>query len=216
MDVQALYERRFADSLAFRRRMWDVLCRQVFQRQVAADATVVELGAGYCEFINQIQAGRKFAVDLNPDTPSHAAPDVTVITSSTTRIDGLDSGSADVVFASNFFEHLTRPDILATMREARRILKPAGRFLILQPNIRYCKEDYWRFFDHVTPLCDRSLTEALEISGFEVRAMIRRFLPYTTQGRLPNSIALLSLYLKLPPLWRVFGQQSFAIAVPRV
>ena len=65
-------------------------------------------------------------------------------------------------------------------------------------------------------LLARSLTEALEISGFEVRAMIRRFLPYTTQGRLPNSIALLSLYLKLPPLWRVFGQQSFAIAVPRV
>ena len=215
MDVQTIYERRFADSLAFRRQMWAVLCREFFQRHVPTDATVVEVGAGYCEFINQIHAGRKIAVDLNPDTRTYATPEVRVITSSTSHIDGLDSGVADVVFASNFLEHLSRQDILATLKEVRRVLKPTGRFLILQPNIRYCKEDFWQFFDHITPLCERSLTEALETTGFDVPYVLGRFLPFTTQGRLPNSIGLLKLYLKLRPAWRIFGQQSFFIATPR-
>lgn len=215
MDVQTIYQRRFADMLAFRRQMWAVLCREFFQRHVPTDATVVEIGAGYCEFINHIQAGRKIAVDLNPDTRVHAGPDVTVITSSTSRIEDLADGAADIVFASNFLEHLSREEILATLREVHRLLKPGGRFLILQPNIRYCKEDYWQFFDHITPLCERSLTEALETTGFEVVYCLGRFLPFTTQGRLPNSIGLLKLYLKLRPAWRIFGQQSFFIATPR-
>jgi ubiquinone/menaquinone biosynthesis C-methylase UbiE len=215
VDVQSIYERRFADSLAFRQQMWDVLCREFFQAHVAPESTVVEIGAGYCEFINHIRAARKVAVDLNPDTRRHAGPEVRVILSSTSRIEGLEDGVADVVFASNFLEHLTREDILATLREVRRVLKPSGRFLVLQPNIRYCKEDYWQFFDHITPLCERSLTEALETTGFDVPYVLGRFLPFTTQGRLPNSILLLKLYLKLRPAWRVFGQQSFFIATPR-
>lgn len=215
VDVQSIYERRFADTLAFRRQMWNVLCKEFFQRHVPDTATVVEIGAGYCEFINNIRARRKYAVDLNPDTQRHAGPDVEVILSSTAHIAALDDGVADVVFASNFLEHLTREDILATLREVRRVLAPGGRFLILQPNIRYCKEDYWQFFDHITPLCERSLTEALETTGFTVPYVLGRFLPFTTQGRLPNSIALLKLYLKFRPAWWVFGQQSFFIATPR-
>jgi SAM-dependent methyltransferase len=216
VDVQSIYERRFADTLAFRRQMWEVLCRQFFQQHVPETATVVEIGAGYCEFINNIRARRKIAVDLNPDTRRHAGPEVEVIQSSTSSIAGLDNGVADVVFASNFLEHLTREDILATLREVRRVLSPGGRFLILQPNIRYCKEDYWQFFDHITPLCERSVSEALETTGFTVQYVLGRFLPFTTQGRLPNSIGLLKLYLKLRPAWRIFGQQSFFIATPRV
>ncbi len=215
VDVQSIYERRFADSLSFRRQMWDVLCRDFFQRHVPADATVVEIGAGYCEFINNIRAGRKIAVDLNPDTRRHADPGVEVVLSSTSRIEGLGDATADIVFASNFLEHLTREDILATLREVRRLLRPGGRFLILQPNIRYCKEDYWQFFDHITPLCERSLTEALETTGFDVPYVLGRFLPFTTQGLLPKSITLLKLYLKLRPAWRIFGQQSFFVATPR-
>ncbi len=215
VDVQTIYQRRFADTLAFRRRMWAVLCRRFFQRYVPRQATVVEIGAGYCEFINHIQAGRKIAVDLNPDTRTHAGPDVTVVTSSTSDMRALTDGTADVVFASNFLEHLSRDEILATLREVRRVLTPGGRFLVLQPNIRFCKEDYWQFFDHITPLCERSLTEALETTGFDVVYCLPRFLPFTTQGRLPNSIGLLKLYLTLRPAWRIFGQQSFLIATPR-
>ncbi len=68
------------------------------------------------------------------------------------------------------------------------------------------------FFDHITPLDDRALTEALETSGFKIIENIVRFLPYTTKSRLPNSLLLVKLYLKVPLAWRFLGQQSFLVA----
>jgi len=81
--------------------------------------------------------------------------------------------------------------------------------LILQPNIRYCASDYWMFFDHITPLDDRSMTEALEITGFSVVECIPRFLPYSTKSRLPKSLIGLKFYLNVPCLWKLIGKQAF-------
>lgn len=210
--LDKLYQRRFGSSVAFRRDMWQALCQRFFQRYIAPDETVLEIGAGYCEFINSIHARQKIALDVNPDTARYAQPEVEVIRSSSTDMSAIPSGSVDVVFASNFFEHLSRDAILETMHEVARVLRPHGRFLILQPNIRYCWRDYWMFFDHITPLDQYSLTEALHMSGFRVAQMIVRFLPYTTHGKLPNALILVNLYLKLPILWRLFGQQTFVVA----
>jgi ubiquinone/menaquinone biosynthesis C-methylase UbiE len=120
--------------------------------------------------------------------------------------------SIDRVFANNFFEHLTKPDIIQTLLEARRVLKLGGEIMILQPNIRYCANDYWMFFDHITPLDDRSMAEALEITGFSVKECIPQFLPYTTKSRLPKSLIGLKVYLMVPLLWKMFGKQAFVRA----
>lgn len=211
-DLQSIYQRRFQPDLAFRQHMWRVLCQDFFQRYVPPTSSVLEVGAGYCEFINHIHASRKLAVDLNPDTPHFAAPEVQVIATSSTDLSAIAPGSMDIAFASNFFEHLSRADIVLTLQEVARALKPGGRFLILQPNYRFCYRDYWMFFDHLTPLDDRSLGEALETQGFRVIHTLPRFLPYTTQSRLPKSLALLKVYLRLPLAWQIFGQQAFVIA----
>jgi SAM-dependent methyltransferase len=212
VDLAAVYDRRFAGEAAFRHAMWKVLCERFFQRYVDRNAVVMEIGAGHCEFINNIAARRKIAVDLSTDTPNYANADVEVVSTSSTDLGAVADASIDVAFASNFFEHLTRDQIVATMRELRRTLSPRGRLLILQPNIRYCYRDYWMFFDHITPLDDRSLVEVLQMTGFVPLRVVRRFLPFTTKGRLPNSLALLKIYLAVPPLWRLFGAQSFVVA----
>lgn len=213
-DLPGLYERRFAGEAAFRNSMWRILCRSFFQKYVDPRATVVEVGAGHCEFINHITAARRIAVDLSTDTVRYAAPGVEVVTSASTDLSAIAGGTADVAFASNFFEHLTRPDILATLRELKRVLAPNGRLLILQPNIRYCQRDYWMFFDHITPLDDRSLVEALEMSGFAPVEVIPRFLPFSTKSALPKSLLLVRLYLALPIVWRFLGAQAFVVAHP--
>jgi SAM-dependent methyltransferase len=210
--LDKIYQRRFSPDLKFRQAMWQVLCREFFQQYVPTDSTIMEIGAGYCEFINSIQGRRRIALDLNPDVHKYAGEGVEVINNSSTNLTALPDSAIDIAFASNFFEHLTREDIVQTMREVYRVLKPGGRFLILQPNIRFCQRDYWMFFDHITPLDDRSLSEALETNGFAVIKNLVRFLPYTTKSRLPNSILLLRAYLKLPLAWRIFGQQSFLVA----
>lgn len=209
LDLPRLYERRFAGDAAFRIAMWQVLCRRFFQKYVDERSTVLEIGAGHCEFINHIAARRRIAVDLSTDTAHHAAAGVEVVLASSTDLSSVSDGSIDVAFASNFFEHLSRPDIISTLRELHRVLTPGGRVLILQPNVRYCYRDYWMFFDHITPLDDRGLVEALEMTGFVPKTVIARFLPFTTKSRLPKSIALLRIYLSIPLLWRVLGAQSF-------
>lgn len=211
-DLEAIYERRFSPDLIFRKKMWEILYQGFFYKFIPVDSTVLELAAGYCEFINSIQAGQKIAVDLNPSTRVYANPDVQVIINSSTDLSDVGTASQDIVFTSNFLEHLTREAIVETFQEVRRVLKPGGQFLILQPNIRFCARDYWMFFDHITPIDDRSLSEALETNGFKVVKNIARFLPYTTKSRLPNSLFLVKAYLRLPLAWRIFGQQSFVVA----
>jgi SAM-dependent methyltransferase len=187
VEVEAIYQRRFGPDLVFRQGMWRVLCSRFFQRYqryVPRDSTVLEIGAGYCEFINSIAASRKIAVDLNPDTHLYASPDVRTIETSSTDLAAIPSGSVDLAFASNFFEHLTRGDIILTMREVARVLKPTGRFLILQPNI----------------------------SAFQVTRTIVRFLSFTIKVRLPRLLFIVRLYPHMPIILRILGQQTFVVA----
>jgi SAM-dependent methyltransferase len=207
-----IYRRRFEVDSEFRKGMYIILCESFFQKYVPTDSSILEIGAGYCEFINTIKAKKKMALDVNPDIRLHAQKDVQIIIGKSTCMEDIQTGSVDRVFANNFFEHLTKPDIIQTLHEVYRVLKPDGEILVLQPNIRYCSKDYWMFFDHITPLDDRSIVEALEISGFSVKECISRFLPYTTKSRLPKSLMGLRLYLKFPALWKLFGAQAFICA----
>jgi SAM-dependent methyltransferase len=207
-----IYSRRFGDDRAYRNALWGVLCQDFFQILIPQDASLLEIGAGYCEFINHIRAAQKTALDVNPDLRQFAASDVRIVVGDLDALRKMKAASLDVVFASNLFEHLERDKILATFRGVFRILKPDGRFIILQTNIRFSAQDYWMFFDHITPIDDRALAEALEISGFAVRRIVERFLPYTTKSRFPRSLWLVKLYLHLPLVWRLFGRQSLIVA----
>lgn len=213
-ELEKLYSQRFPEQdLAQKHAIWKVLCADFFSRYVKSTDTVVDIGAGYCEFINNIHAGSKIAVDLNPDVRRFAAPDVRVINEPCTAIAQLASASVDVVFMSNFLEHLpTKQAVLDTFREAYRILRDDGRIIVLQPNIRFLPGEYWDFFDHHTPLSDRSLVEGLQLAGFEPVVVHPRFLPYTTKSRLPKAAFLVRLYLRFPPAWRLLGKQALVVA----
>lgn len=213
-QLEVLYRHRFPEhELAHKQAIWKVLCRRFFSRYVAAGDTVVDIGAGYCEFINNIAAAHKIAVDLNPEVKRFAAAGVQVINEPCTAIRELPTGAADVVFMSNFLEHLpSKQLVLDTFREAHRILKDSGRIIVLQPNIRFLYSEYWDFFDHHTPLSDRSLVEGLQLAGFVPDVVIPRFLPYTTKSRLPQAPWLVDLYLRFPPAWRLLGKQALVVA----
>lgn len=213
-ELEELYKQRFPkNELDRKHAIWQVLCQNFFSRYVKATDTVVDIGAGYCEFINNIQAARRIAVDLNPEVKRFAAADVRVINESCTAMGEIQESSVDVVFMSNFLEHL--PDkqmVLETFREAYRILNTGGRIIVLQPNIRFLYAEYWDFFDHHTPLSDRSLVEGLQLAGFVPSVVIPRFLPYTTKSRLPQSPWLVNLYLHFSPAWRFLGKQALVVA----
>lgn len=213
-DLKALYGNRFNAESEQRQDIWEVLCADFFQKWVPADATVLDLAAGHCEFINNIKAGRKIAVDLNPDVKVRAADGVETHVLRSDKMTDIEDNSIDRVFISNFFEHISRDVIAATLLEVRRVLKPGGQLLLLQPNVRFCGKDYWQFFDHITPVDDRAMEEAFAQTGYRVVKNIPRFLPYTTKSRLPSGPALVRLYLKFPLAWKVLGAQAFMVATP--
>ena len=212
-DLETIYARRFAGIEKSRDEVWKVLTRHYFQRWVNPQDVVLDVGAGFCEFINNIEARNKFAVDLNPVTLRKAAQKVTVISQDVTNRWPVISDSVDVVFSSNFFEHLpSKEHLQCVLQEIHRVLRPNGRLLLMGPNIRFCSDVYWDFFDHFLPLSDRSMAEALEISGFKTEKVIARFLPYTMKGKIPPHPQLVRLYLALPLFWRILGKQFMIFA----
>ena len=212
-DLAKEYDVRFAPLAEYRDAVWKVLVRRFFQPYVPESATVLDLGCGWGDFIRNVRARRRIAMDLNPDAPAHVGPDVEMILQDCTERWGLADDSLDLVFTSNFFEHLPSKDALRrTLLEARRCLRPGGRLICLGPNIRHLPGAYWDFWDHFLPLTEKSLAEGLVLAGFTVERAVDRFLPYSMSQGFTPPVQLVSLYLSLPPLWRVFGRQFLVIA----
>lgn len=214
-DLDSLYAARFpeVDRLA-KDAIWQVLCRHHFQRYVRSEDTVLDVGVGLGEFLRHIHCARRIAVDLAP-LPGRTLPPGTVeINAPSVSLSAhVTPDSVDVVFCSNFFEHLLDTDaFLTTLAEIRKVLKPGGRLLVLQPNIRLIGGAYWDFVDHHLPLTDRTLVEAAESTGFTPAEIIPRFLPYTTRSALPQWPFLVRLYLAFRPAWWLFGKQTFFVA----
>jgi SAM-dependent methyltransferase len=207
------YDRRFAARQDYRHRVWTVLTEQFFQRYVDPTAIVLELGCGWGEFINQIRAGTKYGMDLNPSSPSRLHADVAFLHQDCSQPWPLEEGSLDVVFTSNFFEHLPdKASLGRTLTEAHRCLRSGGRIICLGPNIRALHGSYWDFWDHYLPLTERSLEEGLELTGFRIAECRGRFLPYTMSRERQAPLWAVSLYLKLPLLWGIVGRQFLVVA----
>jgi SAM-dependent methyltransferase len=213
-ELSQLYKIRFPTrELERKNAIWEVICKDYLQRFVRPTDTVVDIACGYGEFLNNIRGGRKIAIDLNPDAERHLDAGVEFHQRSATELGSVVQGAADVVFTSNFLEHLPDKKTLDVFLEQVCIaLKPGGRYIILGPNLRYLPGEYWDFYDHHLGLTHLSLSEALQLRGFQVDTCIDRFLPYTTQGALPTHPALVKAYLKLPVAWPLFGKQFLIVA----
>jgi len=214
--LKKLYANRF-DSRQMRAKvaLWKVLIDEFLQNYVPPESAVLDIGGGYCEFINQIRAGKKSLIDLNPDSKLFANADVNVLNIDVLNLDAYTSFTEqfDRIFISNFFEHLrNKEELVGIISFCFEALKPSGSLLIIQPNFKYSYKEYYDFIDHQLPLTDLSLQELLQTIGFEIDLILPRFLPFSTKGR-PASPLLLKVYLKLPFLWRFLGGQMFVKAL---
>ncbi|HVO56087.1 MAG TPA: class I SAM-dependent methyltransferase [Dongiaceae bacterium] len=211
-DLQTLYRTRFAANSDYRQQVWAVLVT-FFARWIPKDAVVLDLGCGWCEFINAVACSKKLAMDLNPDAKRNAARDVQVLEQDCSERWALGDDTLQVVFTSNFLEHLpNKSAVERTLLEAYRSLQPGGRLIAMGPNIKCVPGAYWDFFDHYVPLTELSLAEILEKSGFQVEVRRERFLPYTMSHGRNYPLWMLRLYLAMPWLWRFAGAQFLVVA----
>lgn len=220
LDLRQTYCLRFRGEEERRKQVWSVLATSFFSQWIRPTDTVLDLGAGHCEFINAVNAAVRYALDLNPDTSALAADGVRVLEHDAATKWDLPSNSLDVVFTSNFLEHMpSKQAVLSALAEARRTLRPGGHLIAMGPNVRFCYDTYWDYFDHYVPLSERSIVEALQNMSLEPQRVVPRFLPYTMKGRLATSrvpfslhLALLKLYLRCQPAWKLVGKQFLVVA----
>ncbi|MDQ2710735.1 MAG: class I SAM-dependent methyltransferase [Acidobacteriota bacterium] len=207
LNSSSYHETRFTFDQR-REIVWRTLCSSYFNSLVSPDDHVLELGAGYGHFINNVRCGTKTAIDQWAGLLEFLKPDVEGHVGSVTDLDFLPDRSIDFVFASNLSEHLTQPDFETTLLQLKRKLRPGGSLNILQPNYRRAYREYFDDYTHVSIYSDVSMCDFLSANGFRVIQSIPGFLPFSikaSKGKTPPW--LIDLYLRSP--WKPFAKQMF-------
>lgn len=218
-----IYTSRFSDEQEKLRDVtWDVLVEDFFSKYIKPEDVILDIGAGDGLFLKKIKANKKIAVDLSSHVRELEKFGIAVYQIPATKMQGVVKEVPSVIVMSNFLEHL--PDkkiLLEVIQECYNILPVGGRVMILQPNIRYAGAKYWDYVDHHIALTEFSLAEALTISGFRIEKLIPQFLPYSAKssvgsiGSLLPSRLVVKMYLRFPILWKLFGAQTFVIAIKK-
>lgn len=211
--LNKLYQVRYSDNeIRIKGEIWKILCREFLQKYISKEDTVLDIAAGHCEFINNISCRKKIAIDIDKRFRQYARKDVKVYICSATSLPK-SLKDIDVVFIGCLLEHLSSKEaIVEVFLQVKRVLKRGGKLLILNPNIRFSTSNFWDYFDHLTPVSDRSVVEMLKALDFDIELCIPRFVPNTIKDRLPKWPFLVKLYLHLPFLFPVFGKQMFILA----
>ncbi len=211
-SLHRLYRARFNErEVSANDGVWREICRYL-ARFIDPGAPVLDIGCGEGHFIRRVEGSERWATDLR-DMRDALPSDIRFVESS-----GLDlaevipAGHFGTVFMSNYLEHLeSSAAVIDQLRIAAELLRPGGRVIILQPNIRLVGARYWDFIDHRMALTERSLLEAAELAGLATDTLITRFLPYSTKGRLPTAPALVRAYLAFRPAWWLMGKQTLYV-----
>jgi len=208
-----IYDKRFSGHEYYRNQVWKILVKQFFSKWIRSTDHILDLGCGYGEFINHTKCEVRHAMDLNPKTRSLMDKEIIFHEQDCSKPWKIESNSLDLVFTSNFFEHLRNKESLdCTVGEIKKALKPEGRLIAMGPNISVLKGKYWDFWDHHVALSDQSLCELLQIHNFTIEQSESKFLPYNMVRVKEHPLFLVSLYLKFPFLWKIFGKQFLIIA----
>jgi SAM-dependent methyltransferase len=207
VEVSSYFESRFTPDPR-RDRVWRQIVSYL-SRWWNPNAAVLDVGAGYCSFINAVSARRRVAVDVHGRLAEFAQAGVECLDCSATKLNLADA-TFDVVFASNLLEHLDRGEIRQALAEFHRVLRDPGRLILVQPNYRLRSAEYFDDYTHVTPLSDRSLADLLTVSGFRPVVVRARFLPLSLRSRGSRLTFLVPLYLRSP--WRPFAGQMLIVA----
>ncbi len=212
-ELDDVYRQRFPEAS---RRQKDLIWPEIvrfLERWVDPAAPVLDVACDTGYFIRNVHATERWATDLR-DLRAELPADIRFVQASGLELDkAVPAASFGTVFMSNYLEHLEGPAaVIEQLAVARRLLRPGGRVIVLQPNIRLVGGAYWDFIDHRVALTEKSLVEAGSLAGLRTVELITRFLPYSTKSRLPSHPRLVRAYLRFPPAWRLLGRQTLYVA----
>ena len=195
-----------------RETLWRSLFKFYFRRWIREDDCVLELGAGYGHFINNVNARRRIAIDLWPELLTFLQAGVEGHVGTVSDLSFLENDSVDFVFASNLFEHLTQDELSRVLLQIKPKLSARGLLCALQPNYRYAYREYFDDYTHITVYSHVTLCDFLRTCGYEIVECKPRFMPFTVKSSAIVSPILIWLYLNSP--LKPLGKQMLVIARP--
>jgi len=211
-----LYDARFSErEVSAKAAVWREIVR-FLGRYIDPAAPVLDIACDRGHFIRWAVGSERWATDIR-DVGSDLPEGVRFVQASGLGLGAvLPQGHFGTVFMSNYLEHLDSSDeVIEQLRVAQALLRPGGRVIVLQPNIRLVGPRYWDFIDHRVALTERSLLEAAELAHLRTVDLITRFLPYSTKGRLPSAPGLVRAYLAFRPAWLLMGRQTLYVGSSR-
>lgn len=192
-----------------RQGVWREIARYV-ARDVRDVDLLVEIGAGYCDFVNAFPARRKIAFDLNPKMLEYAGEDVELRIGDAVELPGIESGSVDLLFASNVLEHLDEDQLERLLPRVRAALSDRGVLVLLQPNHKRCADHYFDDPTHITIFDDDNIRRWLARFSLRPVRVTPGLLPFSMKSRLPKWPFLIWSYLRSPV--RPMAAQMYVIA----
>ncbi|OGH81062.1 MAG: hypothetical protein A3F93_02770 [Candidatus Magasanikbacteria bacterium RIFCSPLOWO2_12_FULL_34_7] len=160
---------------------------------------VVELGAGYCCWINNVKANKKVAIDISPIVRDYAKNGTEALVQDATELSSFEDNSVDMFLASNFFEHFIIEDVEKIILQINRVLKKGGRLCILQPNFRYCWREYFDDYTHRTIFTHEGLSTLLKENNFDLIKVLPKITPYSFKSSsIPTPRLVIRAYLNSP------------------
>jgi SAM-dependent methyltransferase len=212
MNYDRIYEYRFKGVDRNKKlSTWKIIAEFIHEK-LGKPSSMIDPAAGDCEFINQVPATERWAVDMGEHTKRAAQSDVKVVIGNNLDVT-LPLNYFEGVYVSNFLEHLHSQEDVATFLERMfAILKPGGKIAIMGPNFKYCAANYFDFADHTVILTELGVAEHLYGAGFEVKEVHDRFLPLSFRGKIPVTDFLVKMYFKMPFAWRFMGKQFLLVA----
>lgn len=211
LDLAKVYKFRF-QWLAQETKVvtWAIIAKWI-ERKLGSPMKVLDPAAGLGEFIVASSASERWACDLLDQRKSWPSGIITRF-GDITKVD-LPNEYFDLIFVSNFLEHLPTPDhVYRYLSQLRNALQPNGKLAIMGPNFRFSANEYFDFADHLLPLSDRTIEEHLAAVDMKCERIIPRFLPLAFRSQRLSHPLLVKLYLVVPFFWRFYGKQFFIVA----
>jgi ubiquinone/menaquinone biosynthesis C-methylase UbiE len=188
---------RFAPD-ARREVLWQSLVKYHFSKLIRREDTVLELGSGYGNFINNVTAARKLALDIWSEFPNYLKPGIEAHIGPVQDLSWVPDDSIDFAFSSNLFEHVPQTVFSQVLEQLKKKLKAGGTLTLLQPNYRFAYREYFDDYTHITVYSDIALCDFLKANGFEIVDCQPRFMPLTIKSRFKVSPLLIKAYLLSP------------------
>ena len=188
--------------------IWGKIALYIDKKDPARNS-ILELGAGYCDWINNTRGESRIASDISSGLSKYAGPSVRFITSSSTDLSHLKNSIFDRVQMSNLLEHLTIEEVNKTIVEISKLLKKGGSVVVIQPNYRYSYKTYFDDYTHRTVFSHISLIDLFSSYGFKVVLSQKKFLPFTLKSKFGHTYKLINLYLHFPI--KLFAGQMLVI-----